>query len=97
MRFLNSAFNGLPGVSQYDFYPADLQGKIDEVNEWVYNDINNGVYKCGFAKSQAAYDEAAERLFAGLDRVEEILSKQRFVSDAGRRTVGSNDHILGIL
>ena len=77
MRFLNSAFSGLPGVSQHDYYPSDLRAEIDEVNEWVYNDINNGVYKCGFAKSQVAYDEAVERLFTSLDRVEEILSKQR--------------------
>ncbi|GAB9464651.1 Glutathione s-transferase omega-like protein [Globisporangium polare] len=78
VRIFNSSFNHLV-PSTLDLYPGDLREKIDEINEWVYNDINNGVYKCGFASKQEAYDEAVTSLFAGLDRVEEILSKQRFL------------------
>ncbi|KAK7428398.1 hypothetical protein QQZ08_005017 [Neonectria magnoliae] len=55
-------------------YPADLRQQIDEINGWVYNTINNGVYKAGFAKSQEAYDAAIGPLFESLDRVEDLLS-----------------------
>jgi len=57
-----------------------LRSEIDSVNEWVYYDINNGVYKCGFAQSQAAYDDAFKALFAGLDKLEDLLSKRRYVA-----------------
>ncbi|KAF1324534.1 Glutathione s-transferase omega-like protein, partial [Globisporangium splendens] len=78
VRMFNSSFDAIV-PSKLDLYPGDLREKIDEINEWVYNDINNGVYKCGFASKQGAYDEAVTNLFAGLDRVEEILSTQRFL------------------
>ncbi|KPM41736.1 hypothetical protein AK830_g4851 [Neonectria ditissima] len=55
-------------------YPEHLRKEIDETNDWVYNKINNGVYKAGFAKSQEAYDAAIEALFESLDRVEALLS-----------------------
>ena len=61
-------------------YPAELASRIDEINAWVYPAINNGVYKCGFAKSQEAYSEAFQKLFTAMDRVEEILSKTRFLT-----------------
>jgi putative glutathione S-transferase len=77
IRMMNTAFNHLDGVSQKDFYPTESRAEIDSVNEWVYSDINNGVYKCGFAKSQEAYEEAAGKLFAALDRVEGILATQK--------------------
>lgn len=60
-------------------YPESLRAEIDAVNDWVYPMINDGVYKCGFAKSQSAYDEAVTELYSGLERVEEILSKSRFL------------------
>ena len=63
-----------------DFYPEHLRGKIDEVNGWVYPFINNGVYRCGFASTQAAYEEAFTSLFKHLDQVEEILSKNRYIA-----------------
>ncbi len=56
-----------------DLYPADLRAEIDALNEWVYRDVNNGVYKCGFAGAQEAYDANVAALFAALDRLEGVL------------------------
>ncbi|GMF50919.1 unnamed protein product [Phytophthora fragariaefolia] len=78
VRMFNSEFVNLV-PSKVDLYPAELRLEIDELNDWVYNDISNGVYKCGFAASQEAYDEAMDKLFAGLDRAEEILAVHRFL------------------
>ncbi|WP_299982133.1 glutathione S-transferase family protein [uncultured Pseudoteredinibacter sp.] len=78
IRMFNSAFNELSG-NQDDYYPKELAAEIDEVNSWVYQDINNGVYRSGFATSQKAYQESYDRLFSALDRVEEILSTQRYL------------------
>ena len=79
IRMLNSSFNGLTD-NHLDFYPTALHSKIDEVNEWIYHHINNGVYKCGFATTQEAYEEAFEQLFAALERVESILQSQAFLT-----------------
>lgn len=79
IRMLNTAFNQLTGNNN-DFYPADLQPQIKEINDLVYNNINNGVYLCGFATSQHAYEKAYQNLFAALERVESILSKQRYLT-----------------
>jgi len=57
------------------FYPAKLAKEIDEVNDWVYDTVNNGVYKCGFATTQKAYENNVFPLFKSLDRLEEMLSK----------------------
>ncbi|KAG5798448.1 hypothetical protein H9Q69_002516 [Fusarium xylarioides] len=57
------------------FYPHDLREKIDEINEWVYDSVNNGVYKTGFATSQAAYEENVVNVFKSLDRLERILDE----------------------
>src|SRR5690625_1225462 len=62
-----------------DLYPEHLRIEIDALNETIYRDINNGVYKCGFARSQAAYDVAYDVLFARLEELEQHLSKQRFL------------------
>eukprot|EP01102_Stenamoeba_stenopodia_P019926 TRINITY_DN7620_c0_g1_i1.p1 TRINITY_DN7620_c0_g1~~TRINITY_DN7620_c0_g1_i1.p1 ORF type:complete len:320 (+),score=85.49 TRINITY_DN7620_c0_g1_i1:118-1077(+) len=81
IRMLNSEFNDLPNVNKaLDLYPEALQDKINELNDWIYNDINNGVYKSGFARSQSAYEAAYENLFKALDRVEEILSSSRYLT-----------------
>ncbi len=56
-----------------------LRPKIDEINDFVYSNINNGVYKAGFASSQSAYDEAFDALFSALDHVEGILANQRYL------------------
>jgi len=82
IRIFNSGFNALTSNDD-DYYPEALRQKIDDINEMVYHDINNGVYKAGFATTQKAYEEAVNALFHALDIVEERLSKQRYL-------VGSN-------
>ena len=72
IRMLNSAFDGV-GAEGPDFYPAPLRAEIDRVNARVYDTVNNGVYKAGFARRQAAYEEAVTALFATLDALEEHL------------------------
>jgi glutathionyl-hydroquinone reductase len=62
-----------------DLYPAPLRDEIEEVSGHVYRDVNNGVYRCGFASSQAAYDEAYARLFARLDWLEQRLADRRYL------------------
>jgi len=79
IRMLNSAFNAFTNVHT-DYYPAELRGEIDRVNELVYPNINNGVYRAGFATSQDAYEEAARGIFAALDQLEERLSRQRYLA-----------------
>ncbi|KAG0449355.1 hypothetical protein HPP92_027395 [Vanilla planifolia] len=79
IRMFNTEFNEIAENSDLDLYPPHLQSLIDEVNEWVYDSINNGVYKCGFAKKQGPYDEAVVKLYEALDKCEEILSKQRYI------------------
>lgn len=79
IRMFNTAFNGLTGDTQ-DFYPEALRSEIDAVNERIYSDINNGVYKSGFATSQAAYDEAVSALFEALDWIEDRLSSRRYLT-----------------
>ena len=66
-----------------ELYPEDLRAEIDAVNAVVYEDVNNGVYRCGFATSQEAYEEAFDALFARLDWLEERLSGQRFLVGNG--------------
>lgn len=78
IRMLNSAFGELTDNS-IDYYPEHLREKIDEINVLVYDNINNGVYKTGFARSQRAYEQAFDDLFSSLDQVENILSKQRYL------------------
>lgn len=79
VRMFNSAFDSFVLSPTIDLYPNKLQNQIDEINAWVYDGINNGVYKCGFAQSQQAYDEAVETLFASLDKAEDILTSQRYL------------------
>lgn len=78
IRIFNTAFNALTGNTD-DYYPKALREEIDSINERVYHDINNGVYKAGFATSQAAYEEAVTSLFNALDWIEARLSKQRYL------------------
>ena len=78
IRMLNQAFDEW-GEASVDFYPEALRGEIDAVNELVYPSINNGVYRAGFATTQAAYEEAFRELFAALDTLEDRLSRQRYL------------------
>ena len=80
IRMLNSEFNSIANNPDLDLYPEAFREEIDEINNWVYPMINNGVYKCGFATTQAAYDVAVKELFDGLDQVEDILSSQRYIT-----------------
>ncbi len=82
IRMLNQAFNGLTGDTT-DYYPAELAETIDTLNARVYPEINNGVYRSGFATSQKAYDAAVLPLFDALDWVESILADSRYL--AGNR------------
>jgi putative glutathione S-transferase len=66
-----------PGAPR--LYPEDRRAEIDEVNSWVYSEVNNGVYRCGFAARQDSYDAAYDRLFAALDRLESRLTGQRYL------------------
>ncbi|WP_336972854.1 glutathione S-transferase family protein [Alcaligenes sp. PF14] len=79
MRIFNSAFDTL-GARSLDMAPAELLGEIDQINAHVYDTVNNGVYKAGFARSQAAYDTAVHALFDSLDGLEARLSQQRYLT-----------------
>lgn len=81
LRMFNSAFDAL-GALHGDYYPEDLRSDIDSINERIYHTLNNGVYRCGFAVSQEAYDEAVTQLFDTLDWLEERLSRQRYLTGA---------------
>jgi putative glutathione S-transferase len=78
IRMFNSAFDGI-GAWPVDFYPSDLREDIDTLNARIYETVNNGVYRAGFARSQQAYDEAVTALFASLDWLEGMLSGRRFL------------------
>lgn len=78
IRMFNSAFNHITG-NQDDFYPKHLREEIDEINQLVYENINNGVYRCGFATQQKAYEKAYSRLFDTLDTLESKLASQRYL------------------
>jgi len=79
IRMFNSAFDGV-GANDRDFYPLQLRELIDEFNDFIYPNINNGVYRAGFATSQDAYEEAAGDLFAALDRLEVHLATHRYLA-----------------
>jgi putative glutathione S-transferase len=76
IRMFNSAFDGL-GAAPGDYYPADLHSEIDALNTRIYATVNNGVYKAGFATTQAAYEEAVQPLFETLDWLEDRLGSRR--------------------
>ncbi len=79
IRMFNSAFDGV-GADAGDYYPADLSEEIDTVNARIYDTLNNGVYKSGFARSQRAYESAVLPLFDTLDWMEDILSRQHWLA-----------------
>jgi putative glutathione S-transferase len=81
IRMLNTAFNDMIPADKaaLDLYPAENRAEIDEVNEWIYPEINNGVYRAGFATQQEAYETAVKIVFAGLDKVEKILTGKDYL------------------
>jgi len=78
IRIFNSAFNDLVEEGS-DYYPSQLQAAIDELNQLVYDNINNGVYRAGFATTQQAYEAALHRLFDALDVIEQRLGERRYL------------------
>ena len=80
IEMLNADFDPIAGRPDLDLYPEDLRAEIDELNAWIYDDVNNGVYKAGFATTQEAHEEAVVPLFEGLDRLEERLATRRFLT-----------------
>jgi glutathionyl-hydroquinone reductase len=78
IQMLNSAFDAL-GANSVDFYPSGLRENIDRIIDQIYQPINNGVYRSGFATSQSAYEEAVTELFQALETWNQLLSKQRYL------------------
>ena len=78
IRMLNSAFDAFSNVRS-DYYPQALRGQIDRLNDLVYSNINNGVYRAGFATTQEAYEQAFRNVFDALDEIEQTLSQQRYL------------------
>jgi putative glutathione S-transferase len=79
IRMLNSAFDAFTDV-RTDFYPRAQRSEIDRINDLVYPNINNGVYRAGFATSQEAYETAFRSLFDALDEIEQLLSERRYLA-----------------
>ncbi len=79
IRMLNSAFDAFTNVHT-DYYPEPLRTEIDRINDLVYANINNGVYRAGFATSQAAYEAAFRNVFDTLDEIEQMLSQHRYLA-----------------
>jgi putative glutathione S-transferase len=78
IRMFNDEFRTLAPDTQ-DYCPAQLRAGIDEINAFIYDNVNNGVYRCGFAGTQSAYEAAAKRLFAALDSLDQRLSRSRYL------------------
>ena len=76
---LNSEFNQFAQFPDIDLYPEPLKDEIDQWNEKIYHTVNNGVYRCGFAQTQAAYDKASNELFATLDEIDIVLKTSRYL------------------
>ncbi|EGO03856.1 hypothetical protein SERLA73DRAFT_130409 [Serpula lacrymans var. lacrymans S7.3] len=81
IRVFNTAFNDIIPADKaaIDIYPEAHRAEIDSINEWVYDTVNNGVYKSGFAQSQEAYEKAVVPLFNSLDRLEKILTGKDYL------------------
>ncbi|TFK26574.1 glutathione S-transferase [Coprinopsis marcescibilis] len=81
IRIFNTAFNELVPADKaaLDYYPEELRAEIDSLNEWVYNGINNGVYRSGFATTQSAYEKAVHEVFDSLDKVEKFLEGKDYI------------------
>ena len=78
IRMFNSAFNDITGNTD-DYWPEELRDEIQAINATIYSNLNNGVYKCGFASTQAAYDNAVQTLFDTFDTLEDRLTRNRYL------------------
>lgn len=96
IRIFNSSFNDLTGNSE-NYFPEEHQEEITEINSWVYEYINNGVYKAGFAKNQKAYDEAVSELFKHLDKVEDLLKEKDSLYLVGDKLTEADVRLLTTL
>jgi putative glutathione S-transferase len=94
IRMLNSEFDAW-GDASVDLYPAELRAEIDRINDLVYANVNNGVYRCGFAQTQEAYDEAFDALFATLDDLDRLLGERRYL--AGDRVTEADWRLFATL
>lgn len=79
IRMFDEEFQDIADNPEMDLRPPALRERIDELNDWIYPEINNGVYRCGFARTQQAYSRAVRVLFAALDRAEDILARSRYL------------------
>lgn len=79
MRMLNGEFSGQHAGGR-DYRPAALREDVDRINAYVYDNVNNGVYRCGFSGTQAAYEAAVRRLFGALDTLDDLLSRSRYLT-----------------
>jgi putative glutathione S-transferase len=79
IRMFNSAFDECTAV-RTDYYPRSLHAEIDRLNDLIYTNINNGVYRAGFATTQGAYEQAFRNVFDTLDEIEQILSQHRYLA-----------------
>src|SRR3712207_670634 len=80
VRILGAHFDAHAGNPGLDLYPEELRDEIDRLEEWVYRDVNNAVYECGFSESQEAYEDAFDRLFAALGTLDDLLAEQRYLT-----------------
>ena len=79
IELLNSEFNQYAQYPDFDLYPAELKEQIDQWNEKIYHAVNNGVYRCGFAQTQQAYNQASQELFSTLDEIDILLASNRYL------------------
>ncbi len=94
IRMLDSEFRGIAG-DDTEFYSPALRAEIDRINDVIYANVNNGVYRCGFAKTQEAYEAAFDALFATLDDLEALLARQRYL--VGNRVTEADWRLLPTL
>lgn len=80
IRILNGEFDEFASNPELNLYPEELRGEIDDLNDRIYNTVNNGVYKSGFARSQEAYEASFDELFESLDWLEELLGGRRYLT-----------------
>ena len=87
IEMLNGEFDAFATHPELDLWPEELRAELTELNAWIYDDVNNGVYKSGFATTQEAYEAAVLPLFAALDRLEEHLTSRRYLGGAAQPTL----------